>query len=206
MPSPQSYNSRLRTIAQAALAAAALITAGRICQLAVVGAVESHKPQTAANPSPESRAPSPPTPSREEANAELAELYKACPLAAVIDLQTVATSPEKVDAILPSYRETAAHEPVTPVEAAVPRITYPIRVGRSAHQPQATAVRVAQLPRIATSTPAVPSDWLVDPKEWLTQEDPASNSAAANNLGDVSGADASNQPKTPSASRGASQI
>jgi hypothetical protein len=70
--------------------------------------------------SPQSPVPIPDP--RASRDAELADLYRACPLAAVIDLETVATHPEKIDAILPPYRETAAHVPNSPTEPAVPRI------------------------------------------------------------------------------------
>ena len=84
--------------------------------------------------------------SKAEADAELAELYKSCPLAAVIDLQTIATSPEKVDAILPPYHETAAHVPNAPSDDAVPRIRYPVHLGAAADAPE---VRVAEVTRVA---------------------------------------------------------
>ena len=109
-----------------------------------------------AHPVPSPR-PSSPTPHPRSANAELAEFYQACPMAAVVDLDTVAHSPEKVDSILPPYRETAAHAPNPPLEPAVPRIRYPVHLSHS--------------PRIATNTPpAGKSDWLIDPKEWLGTE------------------------------------
>ena len=117
-------------------------------------------------------------------DAELAELYKACPLAAVIDLETVANSPEKVDAILPPYHLTADHESGAALEPAIPRIRYPVHLGVAS-----SATRDGDPVRIATSTPAAvdpsrvtasseqpnPSlqgsgkqgEWLIDPKDWF---------------------------------------
>ena len=39
-------------------------------------------------------------------DAELSRLYASCPMAAVVDFQTVAASPEKSQALLPPYRPT----------------------------------------------------------------------------------------------------
>ncbi len=105
-------------------------------------------------------------PSKAEADAELAELYKACPLAAVVDLQTIATSPEKVDAILPAYREMAAHVPNAASDETVPRIQYPVRVGSAS---DAAKLRVAEVPHTSAKSSAG-GEWLIDPKEWLNSD------------------------------------
>jgi Cytochrome c554 and c-prime len=126
-------------------------------------------------PNREARTP-PERPSAAQADAELAELYKSCPLAAVIDLQTVATSPEKVDAILPPYRELAEHVPDSQ-EPSVPRIRYPVHLGASNGTDE---LRVAQAPHIATNTAPAQGEWLIDPNEWLgSKEKPPSKLAPA---------------------------
>lgn len=113
-----------------------------------------------------------PTPAA--ADAELTRLYAACPMARVIDLKTVATSPERVDALVPPFRQTALREPITPVEPAIPRIRYPVSVhaggagtGGSGHD---AAIRIAQRTAAAGSESAKSSDWLIDPKEWLAPD------------------------------------
>src|SRR4029079_6872741 len=93
-----------------------------------------------------------------------AELSNACPLAAVVDLQTIATSPEKVDAILPPYREMAARVPSAPTDEAVPRIQYPVHIGSA----ESAKLRVAEVPRVAAKSST--GEWLIDPKEWLGSE------------------------------------
>ncbi|HEY3391528.1 MAG TPA: hypothetical protein VGK58_02385, partial [Lacipirellulaceae bacterium] len=71
-------------------------------------------------------------------DAEFAQLYEYCPMAAVVDLQMVAVSPEQVDALLPRYRAIAQR-----VRAAEPSPSPSLRgMGRR--------------------------DWLVDPNEWYT--------------------------------------
>lgn len=118
-------------------------------------------------------------------DAELAELYSACPLAAVIDWQTVAQSPERAEALLPPYRETAIHVLNPADDADVPRVRYPVRVEvpdagiRVAQLPQAKNI-VSSGPLLVAETPAKPNspppattnnkfgEWLIDPSEWLT--------------------------------------
>ncbi|MCI0334234.1 MAG: hypothetical protein L0228_13530, partial [Planctomycetes bacterium] len=119
-------------------------------------------------------------------DAELAELYAMCPMAATVDLNTVVESTEQVDAILPPYRLTADRVPQAPIEAAVPRIRYPValRPGATTAPHSNEPVRVAQLPRVAEPSPG-PSltgrgDWLVDPKEWYTSEEARQNAPATN--------------------------
>jgi hypothetical protein len=99
-------------------------------------------------------------------------------MAAVVDLQTVAHSPEKVDALLPPYRPLADRVPTTPIEPEVPRIRYPVKLearGERNSPPASRPQPPAPSPhlRIARATPATAKsattgDWLVDPNEWYT--------------------------------------
>ena len=78
---------------------------------------------------------------------ELIRLYALCPEAAVVSLDDVVHSPEKVNVLVPPVRLTAAD---------VPTIQRP------------NAVRIAS----RSASPAVVAandagEWLVDPKEWL---------------------------------------
>ncbi len=138
---PHAKNSLLSRLGHFAFATAVLATAGRIAYLACTTAgwlgSSASEPPAASRESLGSTGPTAAvvgelsTASRARADAELAEFYKACPLAAVIDLETVANSPEKVDAILPPYRETADHVPNPAYEPAVPRIRYPVRIAQA---------------------------------------------------------------------------
>jgi hypothetical protein len=139
--------------------------------------------------------------SKAEADVELAELYKACPLAAVIDLQTIATSPEKIDAILPAHYETTGPVSQASPEDAVPRIRYPVHVGASS---ESLELRLAEAPRVAAKASGSVGDWLIDPKEWLGSEKPKSEAPAAEKIlpnrgateakGETEKADGSAQP------------
>ncbi|MEX2315724.1 MAG: multiheme c-type cytochrome [Pirellulales bacterium] len=75
---------------------AALVAAARIAQLAGEGG-DSPRPAASVD-----RHESTGSNSR-TLDAELAALYSACPMAAVVDFQTVADSPEKAQALLPPY-------------------------------------------------------------------------------------------------------
>jgi hypothetical protein len=217
------YSSFLRLLCHVTLATAAIVTVCRTAQLALAPAgvaKESHQPSapgsaggsygsfaqqcdysgSAPGKAGGYKALAISPASAAQADAELAELYKACPLAAVIDLKTVADSPEKVDAILPPYRELADHVATTSPAPDVPRIHYPIRLQTSNPRiaPGSAGgleLRIAQVPRVASKPPAARGDWLIDPKDWLT---PAEESPA--DVGGVSDADKAHQSSTPSAS------
>src|SRR5262249_14601681 len=104
----------------------------------------------------------------------LAELYRACPMAGVIDLKTVTTNPALVDELLPPYRETVHRVPNPPLEPAIPRIRYPISVRAEAPNVSSTneALRLAEAPHATAGDKVAAAsnsgDWLIDPKEWLT--------------------------------------
>ena len=107
------------------LALASLLAAGRIVQLAVADTPSTRATLQVAT----SIAVTAQTAEVEEitkGDAELAELYHACPMAAVIDLKTVKTNPARADELVPPYRETAHRVPNPPLEPAIPRIRYPI--------------------------------------------------------------------------------
>ncbi|MEX2307241.1 MAG: multiheme c-type cytochrome [Pirellulales bacterium] len=140
----KAINTIGRTAVQYALAAAVIVVACRMVQLG--------RASTDPAPSSPCKADEPST-----YDAELARLYAACPMAGVIDLEQAAASPDQVDALLPPYRLTADRVPDPPVEPAVPRIRYPIRL--AAKPPQAAS-------RIASN-----DDWLIDPQEWYTSEE-----------------------------------
>jgi Cytochrome c554 and c-prime len=184
---PHAPRSPFRLLAQLALAAAALATAWRVAQLASdhereltpAGTRDRGSAGGFATALPSSLYAPVSTPRKAggcrngaRPNDELAELYKACPLAAVIDWQTVANSPQQAEAMLPPYHETAERvqkspavtSAAAPLEPAVPRIRYP--------------VSVSQNPRIARAEKPSPKpsqeargqggEWLIDPKEWFT--------------------------------------
>jgi nitrate/TMAO reductase-like tetraheme cytochrome c subunit len=132
-----------------AFAAAAIIVAWRIAILAG-SPVAPSPPQIVAQSS---------------IDAEIAQLYAACPMANVVDIQTVATSPERVDAILPPYRPTADRKADSPIEPAVPRIRYPIALRPAAN------MRVAQAPQTTQGDNDVRGDWLIDPNEWYSPDE-----------------------------------
>jgi hypothetical protein len=95
-------------------------------------------------------------------DAELVQLYALCPEAAVVSLDEVVHSPEKVNARVPPVRLTAAQVPNASSESlqtAIPHILYP--------KPLRIASRPEPPTPIASTTPG---DWLVDPKEWLGEE------------------------------------
>ncbi len=172
MSNPPTNSSPFRALCQLALALVGAAVVARLGQLAFTAAprtnvaVEVHA--CAATEASLSNAPAKTASlSTAEADAELAELYKSCPLAAVVDLQTIANSPEKVDAILPPYHETAARMPNAPSDEAVPRIYYPVHVGGTS---TASELRVAEVPRVAAKTSKSSGEWLIDPKEWLGSE------------------------------------
>jgi hypothetical protein len=152
-------------VTRIALAAIALSAVGRIVQLACAPADKSPVANV--------------TSRKTGADAELAALYQSCPMAAVIDLKSVAASPEKVDALLPPYRLTADREPAPPMEPAVPRIRYPLRLRPSASSLANDTVLVAQNPTTAAPTDKSgenkkPGEWLVDPKEWYGSDENSS--------------------------------
>jgi hypothetical protein len=107
---------------------------------------------------------------RDSSDAELAELYTMCPMAATVDLETAVQSPETVDAILPPYRLTANRQPQAPVEPAVPRIRYPVPLRRAPAAATAPGehLRVARITNSHAPGAANQGDWLIDPKEWYT--------------------------------------
>jgi hypothetical protein len=166
-----------------ALAAATILVAGRVVQLAALdsppiqGGARGGFVETATSSKTESTDPN------------VAALYAACPMARVIDLATVASDPQKVEALLPPYSPTVHRVPVTPVEPAIPRIRYPVAVRTSSPAPaeQDDTVRVAEKPAKAVSGEPSPSpvrqsspqaslkgrgkDWLIDPDEWFTPEE-----------------------------------
>jgi hypothetical protein len=164
------------------LALASLLAAGRVVQLAA--STSAAGANTASQATVESAAPaqSAETAKTAQADAELAELYHSCPMAAVIDLKTVVENPARVDQLLPPYKQMVHRVPDPPVEPAIPRIRYPISVRaespRAAENP--AVVHVAEAPHPATADKVLPSEsspapsqqaageWLVDPKEWLT--------------------------------------
>lgn len=93
-------------------------------------------------------------------SSELKELYSHCPMAAVVDLQTVADSPQKASAILPPYRQTVDRVPNAP-PVDVPTIRYPV------------PLRIASLPKDATGASAPTTskdDWLIDPEDWFAPD------------------------------------
>ncbi len=152
-----------RRLGQVALLAAALITTVRIAQLAEE---PSSTPQNTS-----------------AADAELAQLYSVCPMAAVVDLHTVATNPAQVDALLPPYRATADRVPNTAIDPDIPRIHYPVAVRAPAPTGgAANNLRLAQLPQHDATETANPDtstaesgsaadDWLINPTEWFTPEE-----------------------------------
>jgi hypothetical protein len=164
-----------------AFALASLLAAGRIVHLA------------AGTPDPsevEVAEPAQIAKSAKSANvdADLAALYHACPMAAIVDLKTVTNNPARVDELLPPYQATVHRVSNPPVEPAIPRIRYPISVRPEASRTaeNAEVVRVAEAPRVATSDKATVSEpslnpaqqaagktgeWLIDPKEWHTSAD-----------------------------------
>src|SRR4051812_34529009 len=97
MQRPGRKRSFPSTAALVALGLATLATAARLAQLAVVPV------SGACDAGPLACVP----PADSSPDQELAKLYAACPMAAVIDLKTVATSRDKVDELVPPYRETA---------------------------------------------------------------------------------------------------
>ena len=103
-------NSFARAAAQLVFAALALATACRLVYLAMPAAEQTHHCGHLAprddSPLAEREAHRPPaSPAfKPPSDAELAELYGMCPMAASVDLKTVIESPEKIDAILPPYQ------------------------------------------------------------------------------------------------------
>src|SRR4051812_42981862 len=165
MQSPRSQRPLPSIAALLALGFATLATAARLTQLAFAPttAETAHSP---ANPAPPQASAA--------ADRELAQLYAACPMAGIIDLKTVATSPAKADALVPPYRETAHRVAQPPLEPAVPRIRYPVSVQQrpSDAWPQET-LRVAEAPAAAKAVASDESQWLIDPNEWFeTGEEP----------------------------------
>jgi hypothetical protein len=156
-----------------------LLAAGRIVQLAAADAPATRtEPCTQASNA--ARAQSAEPEKIAQADAELAELYRACPMAGVVDLTTVKTNPARVDELVPPYRQTVHRVPNPPLEPAIPRIRYPISVRADAPR----AVAPGEVLRVAEATHATAADkvaasntgdWLIDPKEWLT---PGSESEA----------------------------
>ncbi len=213
---PPTISSPLRTLCQMVLAIAALVAAGRIVQLAFdkrasIPTTAESTPirSTALGSAGGSQFPS-------KADSELAELYKACPLAAVIDLQTVATHPERIDAILPPYRETADHVPDTPLEPAIPRIRYPVALDPALASIDAglhpADAHTGKVPRMAAKSGDKEGEWLVDPKEWFGSDQKTSVDAenasdtkpnppadSSHDVGDVSDANSTPQSNAPSA-------
>jgi hypothetical protein len=160
------------TAAVVVLGFATLATAARLAQLALAAPGAA---QAAYSAPPETSA----------AERELTQLYAACPMAAAIDLKTVAASPEKAGAILPPYRETAHRISQPQVEPAVPRIRYPVSLHNavSVGSPEDT-LRVAEAPSAAHGSSSDGSQWLIDPKEWFDtdqhpKQDPSKSPAAA---------------------------
>src|SRR5262249_45936648 len=117
------------------LALASLLAAGRVVQLAVAD-VPPTQGEAAVAASTAAPAQSAEAAKTAKGDAELANLYRACPMGAVIALATVAPSPARVDEPVPPYRETVHRVPNPPVEPAIPRIRYPISV--RAETPKAT--------------------------------------------------------------------
>jgi len=154
-----------------ALAAAAAMALCRIGQLAA-GSKRTPAPTTAIA---QSKAPS------QNADAELAQLYAACPMSATIDLQTATTAAKKTTELLPPYRPLANRVPVPPSAPPLPRIRYPIPVGSSTVSAPGDFVRVAQAPRVAKSEAGPSSDWLIEPSEWYTPEEHSSKKHESNN-------------------------
>jgi hypothetical protein len=176
-----------RRVVRTAFAIAAILVAGRIAQLAASTSPPSQGARRGFVEQP-SQSEKPAT----TADAELAKLYAACPMAAVIDLNTVARSPERVDALLPAFRPTAHRVANPPAEPAIPRIRYPVAVHPSSGQSlqQNEELRIAQAPQIAKSGASNSSEWLVDPNEWYTPEErPKTGSTSSSNVGGVWGAD-----------------
>src|SRR5262245_31213587 len=97
---------------------ALLALSARVIQLALAPAADTVNALAAPNVAAGSVAR--PAANNAAANAELAELYTRCPLAAVVDLKTVTDSPEKIDAILPPYHLTSDRVPNAPHPAVVP--------------------------------------------------------------------------------------
>lgn len=92
---------------------------------------------------------------------------------------------QRVDALLPPYRQMVHRVPDPPLEPAIPRIRYPIAVRPSdGHAAESDGVlHVAEKPQITITEKAPASgpsasvsqqaagktgDWLIDPKEWYT--------------------------------------
>ena len=128
-------------------------------------------------------------------------------MAAVVGLETVARSPERIDALLPPYRPTAHRVSAAQLEPEIPRIRYPVAVhpGNTSQSESPESIRIAaappkaEVPPTAKSDPAAAKDWLVDPKEWYAPDGTTgaaasdANSAGANSpggpVGGVSDAD-----------------
>jgi hypothetical protein len=172
-----------RHVLRVAFALASLVTVGRVLQLA-------WRPQPAAPECVmEGRADRSAAADRAKADAELAELYAACPMAAVIDLKTVSDSNTRPltpprsgegDELMPAYRQLAHRELSAQAEPAIPRIRYPVAVHpqtANSGAPDET-VRVAQAPP-AKTTAARGADWLIDPNEWYSPEEQAKTDSAS---------------------------
>src|SRR5205814_1686472 len=109
MHAPLAKRSLRRTALQIALAAATIATAGRLIQLA------ASVPPPLKGGARGGTVTTLDSPKSDTANPDLAALYASCPMAAVIDLKTVTTDPQKVDALLPAYRPTAHRVSTTPI-------------------------------------------------------------------------------------------
>ncbi len=149
---------------QIALAAAALAAAGRVIQLAACHSDQDPRPAARAARSADRKTAA--------IDAELATLYLSCPMAATIDLATVANSPERAGALLPPYRPTAHRESAAQLEPEIPRIRYPVAVhsGSTSQHESSESIRVAAVPPKAQPDSAA-KDWLVDPKEWYAPDE-----------------------------------
>ncbi len=182
-------NSVARWALHFALALASLVAAGRIIYLATsssaVSQVEAQEAFVNRSTDPQAA----------DVDAELASLYTSCPMAAVIDLKTVASSPQGVAELVPAYRALAHRVPDPPVEPAIPRIRYPVAVRPSSGSrlDGLDSVRIAQPPSTlhpeeksgpgATASELSPGpslkgranvgEWLIDPREWYTPEEKA---------------------------------
>ena len=204
-----------RTALQISLAAATIVAAGRIVQLAVFdsppfqgGLWRAESSQTRGGSVERSVAAQ-----SDPSNPDVAALYASCPMAAVIDLKTVASDPQKVDAVLPPYLQTVHRVPTTPIEPAIPRIRYPVAVHSSSDErvERDDTVRIAEAPSkpvqradqvgegAVTNEPS-PSlvrhsspqaslkgrgneEWLIDPKEWYAPEDRTTATGAKSDEG-----------------------
>jgi hypothetical protein len=169
----RAKTSVAKTALSFGLALASLLAAGRIVQLAATDVSPARSKATIAA-SRAATTQSAETKKLAQADAELAALYRACPMAAVVDLKTVKTNPTRVDELVPPYRKTVHRVPNPPVEPAVPRIRYPISVRAETPRASSTndSLRIAEAPhepagdKVAAASNA--ADWLIDPKEWLT--------------------------------------